>query len=94
MTIEMMNTLRAALSAYLAAPSPATEGALVEAVSALDRGSCLADFEEEVTDLLAANGFSLREEPMFEGSHTFVAWLERGWRALGVVSTITLSLSL
>ena len=92
MTNEMMNTLRAALAAHAAAPSPATEGALVEAVSALDRGECLADFEEEVTDLLEANGFSLREEPLYEGSNSYVAWLERGWRSLGVVSTITLPL--
>lgn len=91
MTNEMMNTLRAALAAAVAESTPATEAALVEALSALDRGSCLADFEEEVTDLLEAEGFSLREEAMFEGSSSFVAWLERGWHALGVVSTITLN---
>ena len=89
---EMMNTLRAALAAAVAESTPATEAALVEAVSALDRGSCLADFEEEVTALLEANGFSLREEPLYEGSNSYVAWLERGWRSLGVVSTITLPL--
>ena len=89
---EMMNTLRAALAAAVAESTPATEAALVEAVSALDRGECLADFEEEVTDLLEANGFSLREEPLYEGSNSYVAWLERGWRSLGVVSTITLPL--
>lgn len=92
-----LNVFRSALAACIAAPAPGLrapatpeELALVEAVSALDRGECLADFSEEVTDLLGAAGFGLREEPLYEGSSSYVAWLERGWRPLGVVSTLTL----